>query len=570
MTLGRLERLVISSMILALCAIACGDRGGLGTPGGGTPMGSGGSAGTFSGAAGRGAPGGRLGGLAGGGPGGSASGGLGGAAGRGAQIITKNLSTTSKVDLLFMIDDSAGMAPLQAKMQAQIPAFVDALTDPATAQLPDLHVAVVSSSFGGGAWGNVNQCFSRLANPNTLGDDGGRFLQGAVGPNPSPCTMLHTGTKFLANRDGFTLGPNYDGALSDALKCIAILGDKGCGFESPFESVYYGLYKGLQPDDPDNGGFVRADAALAIVMLTNEDDCSVAGDSLLLAPSVNSVSDPTGLGALQSYRCNEFGHLCDGVPPPHDHVPPTGVTLRNCVSAENDGKTDDLLVDPNGQRDPSRGHLWPTVAELSNYVRMYKSDPDDIFVAAIAGPVIDAKGNSLYRVIPQVNSAAMNEIDPVVDHSCVQATAAGAEPEYADPAVRIKQWVDSFGANGAFYPICANDFKAAMVGIATKIHAKLGAFCIATDVELSQADPAQHDCQLTRKTIDASGKQTTQALPECAAGASNAPCFTLVPNAIECGDPASKTLVKICENAACAGPPLSSDVVFTATCTAPR
>ena len=72
------------------------------------------------------------------------------------------------------------------------------------------------------------------------------------------------------------------------------------------------------------------------------------------------------------------------------------------------------------------------------------------------------------------------------------------------------------------------------------------------------------------KTNDASGKQTVQALPECAAGASNAPCFTLVTNAIECGDPASKTLVKICENAACAGPPLSSDVMFTATCTAPR
>ena len=46
--------------------------------------------------------------------------------------------------------------------------------------------------------------------------------------------------------------------------------------------------------------------------------------SLLLDPGINSVDDPSGLGALQSYRCNEFGHLCDDpaggaakVPPPH-------------------------------------------------------------------------------------------------------------------------------------------------------------------------------------------------------------------------------------------------------------
>src|SRR5205085_370199 len=112
---------------------------------------------------------------------------------------------------------------------------------------------------------------------------------------------------------------------------------------------------------PDNGGFLRDNAALAIVMVTNEDDCSVRSDSLLLSPTVNSVTDLSGLGALQSYRCNEFGHLCDGVPPPHDPPPMSGVTLKNCVSAEDNGKTDDQVVDPQGNHDPTHGHLWPTV-----------------------------------------------------------------------------------------------------------------------------------------------------------------------------------------------------------------
>jgi len=383
-----------------------------------------------------------------------------------------------------------------------------------------------------------------------------------VGAQPSPCTMLHAGTKFLANMDGPAMAPNYDGTLADAFKCIALLGDKGCGFESQFESVYWALAKALEADDPDNAGFLRPDAILAIVMLTNEDDCSVRNDSVLMAP-VNSVADPSGLGALQSYRCNEFGHLCDGMPPPHDPPPGSGVSLRNCVSAENNGKTDDQLKDPNGDGDPTHGHLWPTVAEFSTYVKMFKSNVDDVLVAAIAGPPVDARGDSLYRVISQANPAAMNEIDPIVDHSCVQQTSAGADPEYADPAVRIKQWVDTFGPNGIFYPICANDFRTAMVTIATRVQGKLHAFCVSSSVALDPSDPTKHACQLTQQTTDASGKQTVRTLPECASGTGNAPCFILTSNAFQCGDPSSKTLVRVCETEACTAPGLSGVVTLT-------
>jgi hypothetical protein len=377
----------------------------------------------------------------------------------------------NKLDLLFMVDDSSSMTPLQAKMRAQIPTFLDALVDPTTGKLPDLHVAVISSSYGAGAWSNVNQCHSRVSDPATLGDDGGRFLQGAVGSAVSPCTMLHAGQKYLVTGDGASGAPNFDGDIRDALSCITNIGDKGCGFESQFESIYYALYKASQPDDPDNGGFLRVDARLAIVMLTNEDDCSMRSDSLLLDPAVNSVSDPSGLGALASYRCNEFGHLCDGQPPPHGgaSLPSAGVTLKNCVSAEDKGKTDPLVTDPNGNPDPTMGHLWPTVAEFTDYLRMYKADPNDVFLAAIAGPTTDIAGNSLYRVLPSVNAAAQGEIDPVIDHSCTQMTGDPTSPEFADPAVRIKQLVDGFGPNGVFYPICANDFSSTLSGIATAI-----------------------------------------------------------------------------------------------------
>ena len=278
--------------------------------------------------------------------------------------------------------------------------------------------------------------------------------------------MLHPGAKFL--QTGGASGPNFDGDVRAAVDCITDLGDNGCGFESQFKSIYYALLKAGDATDPDNGGFLRADAKLAIVMLTNEDDCSVAGDSLLISPAVNSVSDPTGLGALSSYRCNEFGHLCNGQPPPHN-APASAVTLNNCVSAENAGKTDDLVTDPNGNPDPTRGHLWPTVADFTSYLRCVKPNPNDLLIAAIAGPTTDAMGSSLYQVVGQINSAAGGEVDPMVVHSCVQETSNGSGPEFADPAVRIKQAVDTFGANGVFYPICANDFRSALGAIAAQM-----------------------------------------------------------------------------------------------------
>ena len=496
-----------------------------------------------------------------------------------------------QLDLLVMVDNSSSMNPLQAKMSDQLPNFLSALKDPNSGQYPDLHVAVVSSSFGGGAWLNVNQCGSG-SHP---GDDQGNFQQGPGGAGAGQCSMLHSGETYLKNGDGTSMNPpNFDGDIGKAFQCIALLGDSGCGFESQFESVYYALAKanlqaGTPQQDGDgvhdshNGGFLRPNAVLAVVMLTNEDDCSVRGDSLLLDPGVNSAMDPLGLGALQSYRCNEFGHLCDGPdgknqPPPHGYNFQTnmfdlgtgtfrtpngpgqgGVMLTNCVSEEGNGKTDSMVKDPNGHGDPTNGHLWPTVKMFSDAIKSIKNNPDDVLVAAIAGPTVDNDGNSLYRVFAQSNPAANDENDPVVDHSCVQATTDTGKPEYADPGVRIKEWTDSFGTNGVFYPICANDFSSAMKGIAMRINQKLGASCVSTHIA-KMMGTNKHNCTVTQKITDSSGKVTTAGLDECNdPTGSNAPCFLLTEMSNACTDPTAQTLFKVCSTPGCMTPSQSSD-----------
>jgi len=475
-----------------------------------------------------------------------------------------------QLDLLVMVDNSSSMQPLQAKLSDQLPTFLAALKDTSTNQYPDLHVAVVSSSFGGGAWGNVNQC----ASGSHPGDDQGKFQQGPGGAGAGQCSMLHPGETYLKNGDGTSMNPaNFDGDIGKAFQCMALLGDSGCGFESQFESVYYALSKAHDPSDKDNGGFLRDSAVLAVVMLTNEDDCSVRYDSLLLDPGINTVTDKSGLGALQSYRCNEFGHLCDGPdgknkPPPHGYNFDTnmfdlatgtyrtpngpgqgGVMLTNCVSEEGNGKTDPMIKDPAGNSDPTNGHLFPTVADFSSFIKSLKNNPDDVLVAAIAGPTTDSGGNSLYRVFATDNPAA-SENDPVVDHSCVQATSDSGKPEYADPAVRVKAWTDSFLTNGVFYPICANDFSMAMKGIAERIHQKLGASCVSTHIAKLEGTDT-YNCTVTQKTTDSSGKVTSSSLPQCDGSNSNAPCFQLQENSSTCTDPTAKTLFKVCSDSSC-------------------
>ena len=194
------------------------------------------------------------------------------------------------------------MKPLQAKMAARLPDFMQRLKA-LPGGLPDIHVAVVSSSLGAGAFGDVPGC-----GQGAPGDDAGSFQHKAG------CGLNASENYIKASQDGTT--NNFTGNIEDVFSCIALLGDTGCGFEHQFESTRQALIRATHPEDMNNGGFLRGDAFLGIVMLTNEDDCSVPSNSELFNTMVSSVNDQPPLGGLWSYRCNEFGHKCDQ-PMPH-------------------------------------------------------------------------------------------------------------------------------------------------------------------------------------------------------------------------------------------------------------
>src|SRR6185369_11195619 len=102
------------------------------------------------------------------------------------------------------------------------------------------------------------------------------------------------------------------------------VGTDGCGFEQHLGAARLAL----DVDQPlENEGFLRPDAILGLVVLADEDDCSTRAATDLFEPSTSRY------GAQGSFRCAEYGHLCNGAPPPR-----TGGAVAGCHAAEGAGK----------------------------------------------------------------------------------------------------------------------------------------------------------------------------------------------------------------------------------------
>ncbi len=244
----------------------------------------------------------------GGGTGGVGTGGAGaggsGTGGSGATASGPQLSSSS-LDVLLVIDNSASMADKHEILSLAVPDFVTRLLQPAGAFTPltDIHIGIVTSSLGGHG---ADSCGPAGAVFNSTQNDAGRLVARAdVGGTPVP-TYQDLG--FLAWDPDQALAPPGEAdrtrLVSDFAQMVRGTGENGCGFEAPLEAMYRFL---IQPDpyeridrvpcfdgDTSNGcaaragtdsvilqqraDFLRPDSALLVVLLGDENDCSVIDD----------------------------------------------------------------------------------------------------------------------------------------------------------------------------------------------------------------------------------------------------------------------------------------------------
>lgn len=225
------------------------------------------------------------------------------------------------VDLVYVLDDSSNSDA--DYLLFELSSVITELRR-REAGMPDVHIGVTTTDLGSGG-SSMTYCegpgnearliTSNCANPTGVPwivdsaardclverDAGGQCVVHA-------CTQdncAHEPATTLADdEDGCPRCRNYEGqSLVDVLRCVAGVGYWGCGFEQQLEAMYQAL-----DDHPDNVGFLRDSAHLAVVLLNTEDDCSVADPHFWDSSDVSLESE---LGPLTDFRCFEFGVTCD-------------------------------------------------------------------------------------------------------------------------------------------------------------------------------------------------------------------------------------------------------------------
>jgi hypothetical protein len=210
---------------------------------------------------------------------------IGGGRGPGWSVVRPAPSGVDKVDLLFVIDDSRGMAARQVELARHVPEMLTSIArnDPdARSNVLDLHVGVITSSLG--SFG-LPVCASS--------NDHGRLLPRA---RQSGCGFEASPLTWAFGRD--------DIADVDASCAITSARESGCEYEAPWEALYHFLIDPApyaraevactlnERGEPQCGSnkivvegideallaqrksFLRPDSFLAIVMLSDENDAS--------------------------------------------------------------------------------------------------------------------------------------------------------------------------------------------------------------------------------------------------------------------------------------------------------
>lgn len=369
------------------------------------------------------------------------------------------------LDLLLVIDDSAGMEANQRALAANLPALIEELGD-ANHALPDLHVGVISTDMG-----TAN---STGAPAPSIGQPGvnGCMASGKAGKLlVQPAAAGAMTARYLAVTSSGAA--NFTGTLAELLGQQVLLGEGGCGFEQPLAAIHAALH------DPDNAGFLRDEANLAVVVVSDEDDCS-ARAATLFGP------DSPSLGVLDSFRCFRFGVTCS----PDD--PMQLGAKSGCGPREDSTLVDDIA----GYRD-----------EL---IAVKDGDARRVMFATLAG------ATSSVAVELRPHPAGGDRI--ALAHSCTFSTISGERT--ADPPVRLQALVDAFGINGAAQSICSQDLASAEAELGAAVRRLAGDRCLA------RAVPFGTECSVF-DAPEAAPAQRTE-LPACAAVGDAAPCYRVV------------------------------------------
>ncbi|MFV8756820.1 hypothetical protein ACNOYE_40265 [Nannocystaceae bacterium ST9] len=174
-----------------------------------------------------------------------------------------------KVDLLFVIDNSGSMEDEQVNLVNSFPSFIDEI-QVQLAETDGYHVGVISTDL-------------YEFNDGCLQEGAMITATGGTGASNMTCSPFAEGHSYMTELDD----------LDVAFSCAAQIGIAGDGNERGMQTMQAALSPGMNAPGGCNEGFLRDDALLVIVLITDEeDDHEVDGCAQLPQPGSNG--EPPG------------------------------------------------------------------------------------------------------------------------------------------------------------------------------------------------------------------------------------------------------------------------------------
>jgi hypothetical protein len=354
---------------------------------------------------------------------------------------------------LFLVDNSGSMREEQAALVREMPRLIDVLTSgdldgDGSQDFPvvrDLHVGVVSSNMGIGGISDIAGCFD-------AGDDG--VLLNTPSPAVTGCATSYP--RFLSY-DASQVDPTQ--AATD-FACIGTLGTSGCGFEQQLEATLKAVtssssdrrFLAVPPDaaalpghaDGINAGFLRAESLVALVLVTDEEDCS-AREPRLFWP----------------------GHLLD----PSDPLVTQDLNLRCFYNKPNLFEVTRYVLGLQEIRPPGSSLVLfaaivgvpPELVDRDARAAVDFGDPDArdaYYDALLAAPEL--------QEVPELSTPGAGQLRA----SCETANGRAYPPR------RILEVAKGFGANAVVQSICQDSFAPALEPIVERISESLTAGCL--------------------------------------------------------------------------------------------
>jgi hypothetical protein len=195
-----------------------------------------------------------------------------------------NQITTRPVDIVFLVDNSNSMCEEQSILVDNFNAFIDNLVTAGA----DFQIAVISTD----ATEAVPGAFR--TRPGTYNAPGC-----AAPPNTADCNSRQLPADGVLKVTDYRGKDNFKDIIRDDFRCLALTGIDGNGVEMGLETVRQALLRGK------SSGFLRPDAFLAIVFVTDENDCSDGSLGITqTGPVYDSIKKANGVDSACEFQRN--------------------------------------------------------------------------------------------------------------------------------------------------------------------------------------------------------------------------------------------------------------------------